>query len=144
MIDLINNKRKWKKLYEDNFLNKIPPKNLESINDRNLDVIKLIFVSWYVHHALTQIHPFTDGNGRISRLLMCLILKYGGISNESFPPIINYLINKDKSKYLNCLNDADKNNYITGVEYMIEILNKSYIETSKMMKVLAKIGNDKK
>lgn len=35
------------------------------------------------HYKLVHIHPFTDGNGRTSRLLMNMILMQAG-----YPPII--------------------------------------------------------
>lgn len=35
------------------------------------------------HYKLVDIHPFTDGNGRTSRLLMNLILIRAG-----YPPVI--------------------------------------------------------
>ena len=53
-----------------------------------------------IHHELTVIHPFNDGNGRTARAFMNFqLIRYG------FPPV--YIELSDKTEYLNALNDAD-------------------------------------
>jgi Fic family protein len=53
-----------------------------------------------IHHLITWIHPFTDGNGRMARLLLNLRLMRGG-----FPPIV---LRKTKRKsYYSALEMAD-------------------------------------
>lgn len=71
----------------------IPPKPQE------VQVMMMNFVDWLnsksalelhpvklaaiAHYKLVHIHPFTDGNGRTSRLLMnTILMKYG------FPPVV--------------------------------------------------------
>lgn len=55
------------------------------------------------HFKLVHIHPFVDGNGRTTRLLMNLILmKYG------FPPAV--VLKTDRKKYYDCLEKAHKGN----------------------------------
>lgn len=53
-----------------------------------------------VHHLITWIHPFTDGNGRMARLLLNLILMRGG-----FPPIV--LHRTKRKSYYAALEKAD-------------------------------------
>jgi Fic family protein len=52
------------------------------------------------HHRLAAIHPFNDGNGRVSRLAMNLILMQSGYS----PAIIRV---DDREQYYAALEDAD-------------------------------------
>lgn len=53
------------------------------------------------HHKLVFIHPFIDGNGRMARLLMNLILMQAG-----FPPVI--IRKQDRQNYYEYLELADE------------------------------------
>ncbi|WP_259014534.1 Fic family protein [Emticicia fluvialis] len=55
------------------------------------------------HYKFVLIHPFDDGNGRISRLLMNYVLLKNGL-----PPVI--IKSADKKNYLNALNQVDSDN----------------------------------
>lgn len=68
-----------------------------------------------LHYKFVCIHPFDDGNGRISRLLMNYVLLKNGL-----PQII--IKTKDKKNYLNALNQADIGNTDAFVKYIGEQL----------------------
>lgn len=59
-----------------------------------------IVIAAMLHYKLVKNHPFDDGNGRISRLLMNYVL-----FKNNLPPII--IKSADKKNYLTALNRAD-------------------------------------
>jgi fido (protein-threonine AMPylation protein) len=64
-------------------------------------VSEVIKAALYLHAELIRIHPFRDGNGRISRLCITYCLcKFG------LPPIIFEVL---KQEYIDCLNYYYKN-----------------------------------
>lgn len=84
------------------------------------------------HYKFVKIHPFVDGNGRVARLLMNLLLLQSG-----FPPII--IEPKDRVEYINCMQKIDKSNDFQEYHsFMLRNLEKSldiYLDaTSKTIK----------
>jgi Fic family protein len=74
-----------------------------------------VVVAAIAHHELAAIHPFLDGNGRVSRLLMNLILLRSGL------PIAN-ITREERPAYYEALSYAD----VGLPENLIEmILNRS-------------------
>ena len=63
------------------------------------------------HHRLVQIHPFPNGNGRISRLMADLLMKQFGL------PALNWgsgnltEISELRKEYISSLREADSGNY---------------------------------
>jgi Fic family protein len=56
--------------------------------------------SAWLHHRFSQIHPFQDGNGRVSRLLASLVLLRAGL----FPMVVP---REEKDIYIETLEYAD-------------------------------------
>jgi len=56
------------------------------------------------HHEFTAIHPFDDGNGRMARLLMNLLLLQAG-----YPPVVIRL--RERDTYLSALRQADRGDF---------------------------------
>lgn len=60
----------------------------------------VVAVAAYLHHRFVAIHPFTDGNGRVARLLTNLYLL-----RQGYPPVI--LDKNDRRQYYQALREAD-------------------------------------
>ena len=70
------------------------------------------------HHRLVQIHPFPNGNGRISRLMADLLMKQFGL------PILDWgsgsltEISELRRKYISALQDADNGDYSSLLHFI--------------------------
>ncbi len=82
-------------------------------NDLHPLVLAAIF-----HYRFVAIHPFDDGNGRMSRLLMNLLLMQYG-----YPPVV--IKQQDRQAYYYALRQADAGELGTFIEYIGENLLRS-------------------
>lgn len=79
------------------------------------------------------IHPFNDGNGRMSRLLTLLLLYRAGFIVGKYISI-EMLIEKSKDSYYEALQASsqdwheDGNNYLPFLKYMLGVVVKAYNE----------------
>jgi len=70
------------------------------------------------HHRLVQIHPFPNGNGRISRLMADLLMKQFGL------PVLDWgsgsltEISALRRKYISALQDADNGDYSSLLHFI--------------------------
>ena len=71
-----------------------------------------ISYSAYTHAEFVRIHPFVDGNGRLSRIIM----NYQLVKNDFLPISIK---TKDKSRYYDVLEEYGTNNNLTLLIEMI-------------------------
>ena len=88
----------------DNLINEF----IEWLNSDTADQLHPIQLAALAHYTLVAIHPFYDGNGRTSRLLMNLILMQAG-----YPPVT--ILKEDKHLYyqhLETANDGDVRPFI--------------------------------
>jgi len=79
----------------------------------------------YVHHQFVAIHPFADGNGRVARLLMNLVLLRFGY------PIVN-IRREDRSKYYEALSFADVGLYSPLVELVLDRASDVFYEMKRV------------
>lgn len=71
-----------------------------------------------LHHKLVYIHPFFDGNGRTSRLVMNIILMRAG-----FPLVV--VLKNDRKRYYSTLSEADKGNYKPFVNFIARAVERT-------------------
>lgn len=68
----------------------------------------------WMHFEFERIHPFTDGNGRVGRLLLNL-----HFLNHNWPPI--HVLPRHRDSYLHALNEAAKDN-LSPLERFLKLL----------------------
>jgi Fic family protein len=81
---------------------------------KDKDVHPVVIAALF-HHKFVEIHPFDDGNGRLARMLMNLILMKNG-----YPPTIIKM--EDRQNYYSLLSRADVGNSWPFIEYIIRRL----------------------
>jgi Fic family protein len=72
----------------------------------------------FIHHKFVWIHPFSNGNGRVARLLTNLYL-----IKEGYPPIV--LKKDDRKKYYNMLKQADSGNLNPLTDFIAKEVHES-------------------
>ncbi|MDI9349129.1 MAG: Fic family protein [Candidatus Symbiobacter sp.] len=92
-----------------------------------------ITLACFMHHRITQIHPFQDGNGRVARALASLVL----IKAELFP----FTVTTDtRADYLSALEYADNDPSINGLMPLTQFfLNRILLDFSKIMEISQKL-----
>lgn len=96
------------------------------------EIDNLILIPMFVFDFLC-IHPFNDGNGRLSRLLTLLLLYKAGYIVGKYVSF-EMLIEKSKTAYYEALQASssgwheNKNNYVPFIKYYLGILLKAYEE----------------
>jgi Fic family protein len=72
----------------------------------------------FIHHELVRIHPFLDGNGRVSRLITNLYLM-----KQGYPPIV--LKKEDRRKYYQVLQKADNSDLSPFANFIAQAVHEA-------------------
>lgn len=115
---------------------------LESLDKQKLHpIIKAgLFHSQFVH-----IHPFSDGNGRVTRLLTTLLLYLDGWDFRRVI-VLEEFYNKKREDYYNALAYGWENEYKEGADFTdwLEYFVAGFlIEATKVRQVISSLGFDK-
>ncbi len=116
-----------------------------ALTDPEMD--QLVLTSVFILDFLC-IHPFNDGNGRMSRLLTLLLLYRAGYTIGKYVSI-EKLISDSKETYYEVLQESsdgwheNKNDYAPFVRYMLGIIVAAYREFSSRAELLANKGLSK-
>ena len=86
--------------------------------------LHLVELGAILHNKLVRIHPFVDGNGRTSRVVMNWILM-----KNKFP--LFYIELRDKIKYYEAVEEGDKGNDEAIVHYIAKVLMEQHTFKSK-------------
>ncbi|MCQ2563449.1 MAG: Fic family protein [Mogibacterium sp.] len=117
----------------------------EALTDTDLD--PLLLIPMFVLDFLC-IHPFDDGNGRMSRLLTLLLLYRSGYVVGKYISI-ERLIADSKETYYEALQESSmgwherENDYIPFVRYMLGIVMAAYREFASRVDILITRGLSK-
>lgn len=91
------------------------------------------------------IHPFNDGNGRMSRLLTLLLLYQNGFEVGKYISVEKE-IEKTKDVYYDVLEGADfgwheeKNDYTPFIRYMLQVILSCYVEFEERVGMMRSSG----
>lgn len=84
----------------------------------NPDQLDILYLSALFHHRFVWIHPFFDGNGRVARLVMNLLLM-----SKGYPPAI--ILKQDRKKYYDALNQANNGDYKKFFQLILQAVERS-------------------
>ena len=108
-------------------------------------VDSLILISFFICDFLC-IHPFNDGNGRMSRLLTLLLLYKNGYSVGKYISIERQ-IEKTKDRYYDVLETSDigwheeKNDPTPFIRYMLTVILACYTRFEERVGIIARNGD---
>lgn len=120
---------------------------LISFMNNETDGLNPLIKSAMIHSQFESIHPFSDGNGRIGRVLVSLYLYKAKVINFPFF-YISEAINMDKAVYYRMLTDSRTNSLNEWIKYFlhkvsiqtikhigyIDALNSLYTKTKSLVK----------
>ena len=79
------------------------------------DIVSVYKLSFWAHYELVTIHPWVDGNGRMSRLLMNLL-------QWEFNLIPSKVLKEDKAEYIQALIDSrEKDDDSIFIDFMLNL-----------------------
>jgi Fic family protein len=83
------------------------------------------------HFIFEKIHPFTDGSGRVGRLLLLMVLAKGGYGFKGILPY-EAKIDQKREVYYKMLEEPERDT-TAYLEFMLEILSQAGKETKKLV-----------
>ena len=110
------------------------------LNRTDKDQMHPVIKAGIAHHELVRIHPFIDGNGRVSRSLATLILFLGGYDIRRFFSLEEYY-DKDAVTYYTNLQKASAGDLSSWLEYFT---HGAAIEFEKIKEKIFKLSKDVK
>ncbi len=90
--------------------------------ERDLSGESVFSLGAWMHFEFERIHPFSDGNGRVGRLLLNL-----HFLRKNWPPI--HILPQDRKQYLNALSSIDiKNDFVPLEIFLKKLMGSSLVD----------------
>lgn len=96
-------------------------KMMKEYESRDIDGEDVFVLGTWFHHTFESIHPFSDGNGRVGRLLLNLHLL-----RHNWPPV--HIIPPDRDRYFECMNRGHTGDMSYLLEFITELMSRSILD----------------
>ena len=119
------------------FIPPAPPEHLNAmnklevfLNDPNMGGLPPLVYIALIHYQFETIHPFPDGNGRVGRLLIPIILKQRGIMGQPLLYMSQYF-EDNKEDYVDLmLSISKKSQWVPWIQFFLEGVVESCSKTT--------------
>lgn len=94
---------------------------LKAYDSRDMEGVEVIGLGAWFHHGFESVHPFSDGNGRVGRLLLNLhFLKH------SWPPV--HVLPPDREVYLSAMEEGHSSDLSDLTSLLRELMGRSLLD----------------
>ncbi|MDE0269425.1 MAG: Fic family protein [Acidimicrobiaceae bacterium] len=101
--------------------------------DNNQDGLDAVSQAALTHAQFEAIHPYSDGNGRLGRVLICRILRRSGVTTRSTVPV-STAIARDPGGYLSGLHLFEQGSPDPWVRWFAETSERAAASTESLIK----------
>ena len=114
------------------------------INDDTASDLDPLVKMALIHHQFESIHPFSDGNGRIGRILNVLYLTRVGLLDIPVLYLSRY-VTENKGEYYRLLQDVrDSGAWEPWLIYMLRAISETAIQTLRLIDGMSRLMADYK